>query len=119
MGRKIIVNWKQLNDLGINTAKNAEEFENIRSSIQSIMTSIENCWQGADSQEFIKQTTNYLETLKEDTAYLYEVSEYFNRSSKRYNNGVDSGLTSVRNLEQNYIKQENDNFENIGGNIYE
>lgn len=119
MGRKIIVNWKQLNNLSVDTTKNAEEFENIRSSIEDIMKSIESCWQGADSQEFIKQTTNYLESLKEDTAYLYSTADYFNRSAKRYNYGVDSGLTSVRNLEQNYIKQENNRFENIGGNMYE
>lgn len=117
MGKKIMVNWQKLNNLGNNTANYAEEFEKIRSNMESIIGSINSCWQGLDAENYITTTTNYLESLKQDTAYLYEISNYFKKSATVYNGGVNNGLSRVKSLESNYIN--NDDNEFMKGRLYE
>ena len=120
MGKKIMVNWQKLHNLGNNTEKYAEEFEKIRNNLETTIQSISTCWQGIEANEYIQNTTNYLESLKQDTKYLYEISNYFTRSALRYNNGVDNGISNVKNLEKNYIIEEENFLTNMeGGKIYE
>lgn len=107
MGKRIKVNWKDLYELSLNTNKNAEEFENIRGRIQAIVNSLNTDWQGIDHDNYVVSASKYLEALKKDTDYLYELSDYFNKSALKYNGGVEEGLTRVRNMEKNYIVMDN------------
>lgn len=119
MGKRIMVNWQKLDNLGNNTAKYAEEFEKIRGNIESIVGTINTCWQGIDAEKYIETTTNYLESLKQDTVYLYEISNYFKRSSMRYNSGVNNGISRLKSFENNYINNNNLNDEFMKGRLYE
>ena len=105
MGKKIMVNWEQLYKLSSNTEKDAEEFEKIRTNIEQIITSINSCWQGIDANQYIKSTTNYFQSLKQDTEYMYSLAKYFSRSASRYSGGVEDSLSRVKNLEKDYIME--------------
>lgn len=100
---KININWKELRNLGTKTEENLVLFENSRKKFQEIIFSIEECWKGIDSNNFIIQTNNYLESLKNDTEYLNKWVTLFRRSANRYNGGIDEGLNKVRNIEEEYI----------------
>ena len=100
---KININWKELRNLSNKTEENLIIFENSRKKFQEIIVSIEECWKGIDSNNFIIQTNNYLESLKNDTEYLNKWITLFRRSANRYNGGIDEGLNKVRNVEEEYI----------------
>ena len=105
MSKIIKVNWEELNRLSSRTSANAEEFEQIRQRMIQIMSSLQSCWQGGDSTKFINKAITYLEKIKVDSQYLMELGDFYNKSSRKYNGGVEEGLTKVRQV-RNEIEQE-------------
>lgn len=103
MASKINVNWKEVVDLSQRTDENVTEFENARKKLQEITTSLNECWQGSDADNFRTNMNNYLESLKADTEYLLKWEALFKRSAARYNGGVEDGLNRVKRLEEEYI----------------
>lgn len=107
MGKKIKVNWTKVRNLGDKTAKNAEEFEQIRQRMVNSISSIQNCWQGLDANNFISNATNFLESLKVDSEYLSELSSFFGSASRMYNGGVEDGVNRIRNLRREIEEEQN------------
>lgn len=107
MGRRIKVNWTQVRNLGDRTAKNAEEFEQIRQRMVNSISNIQNCWQGIDANNFITNATNFLDSLKVDGEYLSELSSFFGSASRMYNGGVEDGVTRIRNLRREIEEEQN------------
>ena len=103
MGKKIVVNWQKLNNLGNNTAKYAEEFEQIRNNLINITSTINSCWQGIDAENYKITTKAYFESLKEDRNYLEQWSNVFKNSAIKYNGGVEEGLTKVKQTNQTVL----------------
>lgn len=101
--KKVDVNWKEVSELGERTHKNSEEISVVLEKIIEIIESIPEGWQGADSENYITSTKNYFERLKEDRNYLEKWSNTFKRSSKRYNGGVEDGLTRIRKVNEEYM----------------
>jgi len=103
--KRVDVNWKEVNELGERTHKNSEEIAVILDKMIEIVDSLPECWQGADSENYITSTKNYFERLKEDKNYLERWSDTFKRSSKRYNGGVEDGLAKIRKVNEEYTLQ--------------
>lgn len=108
MGKKLSVNWTELRNLGDRTKDNAEEFEQIRTKMLEIILSIQDCWQGVDSSNFIASAGNYVEKLKTETLSLLEWSEFFYKSAIGYNGAVEDGLNKVRSLREEILLKQND-----------
>ena len=102
MGRRINVNWAQLQKLSSETRENSEEFEQIRLKMLEVILSIDECWKGPDAQNFIRKAVGYVNGLKKETNKLTEWSEYFNKSAMKYNGGVEDGIRSVRDFSREF-----------------
>lgn len=113
MGKKISVNWTELRGLADRTKNNVEEFEQIRKKMSEIILSVQSCWQGTDSTNFINSAGNYVENLKTETLSLLEWSEFFYKSAMKYNGAVEDGLNKVRSLREEIILKQTDNSEVI------
>lgn len=110
MGRQIKVNWTQVYELGKRTSDNVMEFELIRERMLKNVEEIKKCWQGADAENFINNYSRYLENLKEEVLYLNEWSEYFKKSSGRYNDQVDDGYRKIQIMNEEFEMKKEPEF---------
>lgn len=98
MGKKIKVNWTKVRELSNKTNKNSEDFKQVRQRMINIISSLEDCWQGNDTQKFISTTTAFLDELRNEEEYLIELANYYGTASRMYNGGIEDGVTRIRHL---------------------
>lgn len=98
MAKKLKVNFSQLAERGKEQKELAEKFEKARQDFQTIVNSLNECWEGTDATAFINNCNNYLEYLKKDTLYFDILGEYFNKSSSSYGTVVAENREKVNRL---------------------
>ena len=103
MERKINVNWTEVKALGKRTEENVIKFEVARKKFQEIINSLPECWRGIDAENFKTSMNNYLNLLKEDTAYLIEWSMMFDKSSSKYKGHIEDGVKKMKSIEEEYL----------------
>lgn len=119
MANYLKVNWTHLKKMSENTLKNSSDFEASRLKFQEIINTLGECWIGIDSESFVKDCNQFLDSLKEDTLYFQSLGEYFDKGSKVYSGVVNSHYEKVKKLnelleeEQNKYKLYDDS--NMGG----
>lgn len=102
------ISFSGLNNLGNKTLEAHDMFEEGRSKYLEIIKSLNECWQGYDSEEFVRNASNYLNSLKNDSVYIENMGNFMCNSSKKYNRVVSD------NTER--MKRENDLMvESLGG----
>ncbi len=112
MSKIVKVNFSQLAERGKNQKELAEKFEKARQDFQTIVNSLNECWEGIDATAFLNNCNNYLEYLKNDTLYFDTLGEYFTTCSLSYNKVVLENKEKINRL-NNLIDQ--DNQEQPGG----
>lgn len=95
MGKRLKVNFVELHKTGDKLASKADEFENERKRMETLVADIPSAWQGEDSTQFVNTFTNYLESLKSETNYLIEWSTFFKSSSTMYGNDYNESLKKI------------------------
>ncbi len=121
MAYYIKVNWSQLKKMSENTLKNSSDFEASRLKFQEIINSLGECWTGIDSDAFIKNCNQFLNSLKDNTMYFQALGEYFDKGSKVYSGVVNTHSEQVKKLndlleeDKNKYKMYDEN--NMGGGI--
>ena len=96
MGKRLKVNFVELHKVGDKLSSNAEEFENERKRMETLISNIPNAWKGEDSTKYVNVFTNYLESLKSETSYLREWSNFFKNTSSMYGNEYNESLRKIR-----------------------
>ena len=84
MGKKLKVNFVELHKVGEKLDSKADEFENERKRMETLVSDIPNAWKGEDSTKLVNTFNNYLESLKSETNYLREWSNFFKSASSMY-----------------------------------
>ena len=84
MGKKLKVNFVELHKIGDKLASSADEFERERKRMTVLVSDIPNAWKGEDSTKLVNTFSNYLESLKSETNYLTEWSNFFKSTSSMY-----------------------------------
>lgn len=98
MSKKININWNELKKLGERTSENVLQFENSRKKLQDVTMSLNECWTGQDADNFRLTMCSYLNSLQEDTVYMADLIRFFDKSSRKYNGGVNDGVSRVRSF---------------------
>ncbi len=121
MAKYVKVNWTSLRKMSDNTLKNAVDFEQARLNFQEIINSLGECWVGTDSDNFVKNCNQFLNSLKEDSKYFQSLGEYFDKGAKVYSGVVTTHSEKVKRL-NDLLDEEKDKYNlydetNIGGGI--
>lgn len=90
------INWNELRELGKKTHNTSILFEEGRSKYLEIIQSLNECWEGQDSVNFINNATNYLNILEDDSRYLSELAKYYNISAGTYNESIDAHSEKIK-----------------------
>jgi len=107
MANSLKVNWNEVGSLSKNTLEQSVEFEEARQHFQEIVNSITECWEGSDSEEFIKNADSFLTSLKKDSLYFEALGNYFDKSSKTYNKVVEDHAQKVEVINKNLEEEAN------------
>ena len=102
------VNWTKLRKMSENTLKNSEEFKKARDSFQEIISSLGECWEGIDADNFINNCTEFLNLLEKDVIYFEALGGYFKAGSDTYNKVVDDNYDKMNRLTQEIAASEED-----------
>ena len=95
MGKKLKVNFVELHKVGNKLASNADEFERERKNMEALISEIPNNWKGEDATRFVNTFNSYLASLKSETSYLREWSNFFRSSSSMYGNDYNESLKKI------------------------
>lgn len=98
MGNIIKVNWTKLREMGKLTNELAVEIEDARTNFQTIVNSLNDCWEGTDATNFVGNCNNFLEDFKKDTLYFSALAQYFDKGSKTYNQVVDAHSQKINRM---------------------
>ena len=60
------VNWTELKKLGDSAKKTSDDLNTSRLKVQEIVNSLPECWEGTDSEAFIKRYNDFLNYLNKD-----------------------------------------------------
>lgn len=108
MSKTLKVNFSELSQRGVEQKELAETFEKARENYQTIINSLNECWEGIDATAFMKSCNNYLEYLKNDTLYFDTLSEYFGACSMSYGKVVAENKEKASRL-NSMIENSNQN----------
>ena len=95
MGKNLKVNFVELHKAGDKFANTADDFEGIRKRMQVLVSDIPNEWKGEDANKLVNTFNNYLESLKSETNYLREWSNFFKSSSSMYGTDYNESLKKI------------------------
>ena len=102
MGRVVRVDWVDLAKVDEEFLNQAVEFKTINEELQKQFESLQNCWNGIDSNNFIANSKNVNSALTKEVKHLADWCEYIKKSSGKYNRVVDEGLASLKQSEGYY-----------------
>ncbi len=98
MSKILKVNFSQLAERGKNQKELAEKFEKARQDYQTIVNSLNECWEGIDATAFINSCNEYLKQLEKETIYFDTLSEYFLKGSGKYGKVVTDNKNKIDQL---------------------
>ena len=98
---KIVVDINELARYSDSLTDNAEEFDTITKTMESIVVELKKGWTGIDSQKFINNATSYINNLKEVRNSLLESSEIIAEQVGKYNRRMEEFDSNVKMGEQN------------------
>lgn len=84
MGKRLVVNYKELGDFSKYLSEKSEEFKNIRTNIMTLVNNIKNSWDGKDSANFISNANSYLESLSVVESNMSSFSNFAGKKLSSY-----------------------------------
>jgi len=84
MGKRLIVNYRELEDFSKYLSEKSEEFKNIRTNIITLVNNIKNSWDGIDSANFINNANNYISSLSTVESNMNQFSDFAGKKLSSY-----------------------------------
>ena len=117
------INWTEVRKLGESADKASKDLNTSRLKFQEIVNSLPECWEGIDSEAYIKRCNEFLDYLNNDVVYFDSLSHYFGMTSNRFNKVVSSHtkkLEKIKNeLEEDKIDINQDVIDTVDeGDFY-
>lgn len=102
MGRVIDVDYGELKKLSDKFYLESNEIKKIANEMNDMFNQAVSCWSGIDSKNFIKNSNKVINVLKKEAMYLEIWRDYLIRSSCKYGDNIDDGMSILRNLESSF-----------------
>lgn len=82
--KKLVVNYRDLYAYGKYLDTKAAEFKNITSRMKDIINNLKVSWDGADANNFIANSTTYLDNLKVVENDIYSFGSFIRNRAMKY-----------------------------------
>jgi WXG100 family type VII secretion target len=92
---KIVVDINALANYSTQMGDFAVEFDNITKNMRSIVSALENGWQGADATNFISNATTYINNLSTVRQALANSSDTVVKQVRAYNQRISDAYTRL------------------------
>ena len=97
MDRKIEIDCSNIENVSKKVLENANEFKSISDELNTIIDSIDGCWQGVDSTTFKTNANGFIYELNFESTYLEGWSTFLSSASKVYKSNVDNYYPLLEN----------------------
>ncbi len=103
MGRIVKVDWNELKRISNKCGSFATEIDNIISLLRQNFNSVNECWKGTDTNNYIKNCEVFLTQLSNESIYLKNWQSYLSSASEKYLENVEQGSSKIIDVED-YLK---------------
>ena len=97
---KIKINCIEIEKISNSTINDAKELEISRNKMKEIISSLDECWSGIDSESYIDNCSQFLEDLKNDSIYFEKVGEYLKNGIDRYKMVAENNYKSIHSINE-------------------
>ncbi len=101
MGRKVKVNWTELNNIGNDTTDLVITLEKARLKIKLVLDTMDEAWEGIDATNYKNSYYNLLDYIDTEIKLLLEWSDYFKNSAKKYSSTQEQTARDIDTLKAN------------------
>ncbi len=98
MGRRVKVNWTELNNIGNDTTDLVITLEKARLRIKLVLDTMNEAWEGIDATSYVNSYYDLLDAIDNEIKLLLEWSDYFKRSAKKYSNTQEETARDIDTL---------------------
>ena len=100
-GRKVKVNWTELNNIGNDTTDLVITLEKARLKIKLVLDTMDEAWEGIDATNYKNSYYNLLDYIDTEIKLLLEWSDYFKNSAKKYSSTQEQTARDIDTLKAN------------------
>lgn len=109
MGRTVKINWSETRRHSDVFRKDAEELMSLLEEMDETFDSVRDGWHGKDAENYILNSKELIEEMKKEPIFLMNWHNYINKTTYRYNDNVEQGLSRVRSVNSMFA----DDYEEI------
>jgi hypothetical protein len=109
MGRVIKINWRTTKELGDIFKLDAEDLMDVLDEMEATFESVREGWYGKDAENYILNGKDLVRRLRKEPKYLIDWYEFLTKTTYKYQDNVEEGLTKVRSVNAVFV----DDYEEI------